>query len=730
VVATDQYDDPRLHGLAAPGADAEALADVLGDADRGGFEIDVLRNPSSWVTAQHVESLLCDRHPSDLVLLHFSCHGLKDDSGELYLAARNTAPTLLASTAVDTAMVNRLMQRSRAQRVVLLLDCCYGGAFERGVVTRADPSMHVGEQFSQGHLGGGRGRVVITASSAMEYAFEGTDLSITGPPTPSLFTGALVDGLRSGEADRDQDGNVGLDELYEYVFEKVRQRSSKQTPSKWEFGLQGDLFIARNPRRRIVPAPVPREILDLTQHPTAGVRIGAIDELAQLGAGTALPRAAGAALLLRQLQQDDSRRVSEAATAVLSEISLRVSSAVIDLETIPAGGTPVTRDVHVDGSPLALASMVETSSDQIQARLEQSVLHVEITASTPGPLHGWVTLTGPAGDVRIDVTARIVPSISADQESAPAVGGGEGATGEPPANAEPPSAQRAQDSGEPSSTATLLTPAPQGTESTEYTSSVAAFPQRTRLASLTVLLATAAAAIVAAALLAPEVDGFRTAPVRGAGWMFLPAFAVAVAVPGLFFARTRAVALGVVGGAAAWAAGFFLKMTVSALFELEPADLPSVWFNTGLWALAAASLMLAVAVAGALSLSAPQRRTSPLVRDGRAVTAGVLTLCGPALLLVVTVIDEPDSVPRVATLSFVIAAVCLPVAVIGLAVEQRRAALTGVTAFLLFTWGRDVWMLAAGQYNPHFVGTVSCLLLVVSGCFLGAWRTERGSLKH
>jgi hypothetical protein len=242
-----------------------------------------------------------------------------------------------------------------------------------------------------------------------------------------------------------------------------------------------------------------------------------------------------------------------------------------------------------------------------------------------------------------------------------------------------------------------------------------------------VLLATAAAAIVGAALLAPEYDGFRTVPARGAGWMFLPAVAVAVAVPGLFFARTRAVALGVVGGAAAWAAGFFLKMTVSALFKLEPADLAPVWFKTGLWALAAASLLLVVAVAGALSLSAQLRRTLRLVRDGRAVTAGVLTLFGPALLLVVTVVDEPNTVPRVATLSFVIVAVCLPVAVVGLAVEQRRAALTGVTAFLLFTWGRDVWMLATGQYNAHIVGTVSCLLLVVSGCFLGAWRTERRS---
>jgi uncharacterized caspase-like protein len=37
-----------------------------------------------------------------------------------------------------------------------------------------------------------------------------------------LFTGALVEGITSGEADRDQDGQVGLDELYDYIHAKVQ----------------------------------------------------------------------------------------------------------------------------------------------------------------------------------------------------------------------------------------------------------------------------------------------------------------------------------------------------------------------------------------------------------------------------------------------------------------------------------------------------------------------------
>lgn len=407
VVATDRYDDPTLHGLAAPAADAEALADVLGDPDLGGFQIEVLRNPTSWETAQHVEMLLSERVPGDLVLLHFSCHGLKDESGELFLAARNTSPTRLASTAVDTSLVNRLMQRSRAQRVVLLLDCCYGGAFERGVVARADPSVHVGDQFSQGRLVAGRGRVVITASSAMEYALEGTDLTVGGSPQPSLFTGALVNGLSSGEADRDQDGQVGLDELYEYVFERVRERSPNQTPSKWEFGLQGDLVIARNPRRQILPGSVPEDIADLVHHPTAGVRLGAVDELARIAAQDNLQRGAAAVLLLRGLLEDDSRRVAQAAAVELGKITPTASPSHVDFDDITVGATSAA-EVHVQGGPLALASTVETSGPELQARFEAPVLQVEVTGAAPGPLDGWVSLTGPAGELRIRVTATVV----------------------------------------------------------------------------------------------------------------------------------------------------------------------------------------------------------------------------------------------------------------------------------------------------------------------------------
>src|SRR5437773_9157690 len=100
IVATDEYRDPGLRKLRAPGTDADALAQVLGDPELGEFEVDTLRNETSATISERVETLLTEGKPEDLIVLHFSCHGLKDDNGELYLAAANTRPGLLASTAV------------------------------------------------------------------------------------------------------------------------------------------------------------------------------------------------------------------------------------------------------------------------------------------------------------------------------------------------------------------------------------------------------------------------------------------------------------------------------------------------------------------------------------------------------------------------------------------------------------------------------------------------------
>lgn len=407
VVAVDTYDDTGLSTLLAPAADATALQEVLADPALGAFDVEVLHNESAATIAERLEEVTSELKPADFAILHFSCHGLKDDSNELYLAARNTKLNRLASTAIDAALIDRLMRRSRAQRIVLFLDCCYGGAFEKGVVARAGGSASVGEKFNQDALGAGRGRVVITASTAVEYAFEGQSLATASGTSPSVFSGALVEGLRSGAADLDEDGNVSLDELYEYLYDAVRQKSPHQTPSKWEYGMQGSVMISRAPRRRVRPGRLPQDLLELMTNGYASLRLGAAGELARLATGDDLPTAAAARTALLRLVDDDSKSVSEAASDALTAASLRLETSAHDFGDVEVGSPPRAVDVALHGPPLAEVAEVASAPQHVSAAVVDGTVRLRLDTTTPASIAGDVVVTGPAGTASLSVTGEV-----------------------------------------------------------------------------------------------------------------------------------------------------------------------------------------------------------------------------------------------------------------------------------------------------------------------------------
>ena len=115
IVANDTYSDPQLSQLRAPGRDAQALADVLGDRVIGNFDVRVIMNERSYEVRLALEDFFAERRPDELLLVHFSCHGVKDDEGRLYFAATNTQRRLLDSTGVSAKFISHLMERSRAR---------------------------------------------------------------------------------------------------------------------------------------------------------------------------------------------------------------------------------------------------------------------------------------------------------------------------------------------------------------------------------------------------------------------------------------------------------------------------------------------------------------------------------------------------------------------------------------------------------------------------------------
>lgn len=418
IIANDTYEHASLTQLRAPEADARALADVLGDPDIGGFDVSVVRNSASYEVQAHIDDLFADSHPDDLLLLHFSGHGLKSDTGELFFAARNTRPDRLGSTSVSADFVQRCMRSARARTIVLFIDCCYGGAFGEGVAVRAGGPVNVVDSFPAGRLGGGRGRAVISASSAMEYAFEGTTLTANHEPQPSVFTSALVEGLRSGEADRDEDGLVALGELYDYVFDRVREQNPRQTPGR-DVEMSGEVYLARSRRRRIRPVPISEALRTALGNPDPTYRRGAVLELRDRLAHEDLGVALGALEALREVARSDTRSVADDAIAVIDAAAPKVTPPALDFGDLhPDADVAVERELHVQGLPIAREVRAE-ADPPLSAIVEGGT--VTVALSPPGrAFAGTVTLIGPTGSVIVPVEARVTSRWASPPVEVPA----------------------------------------------------------------------------------------------------------------------------------------------------------------------------------------------------------------------------------------------------------------------------------------------------------------------
>jgi len=221
-VGNYEHSDDLKPLVSAP-KDVAAMQRILLNAQMGEFsEVIPLIDPDTMQMQEAIETLYRDRAKDDLVLLFFSGHGIKDDSGNLYFSTRVTRKTpkgeLIKSTAVPARFVQEIMGNSRSRRQVMILDCCFSGAFDPSLNTKDDGSLDIRGQL------GAEGRVVLTSSSSTQYSFEqqGSDLSI--------YTRFLVEGIETGAADLDSDGKVSVEELHRYATKKVQEIAPKMNP--------------------------------------------------------------------------------------------------------------------------------------------------------------------------------------------------------------------------------------------------------------------------------------------------------------------------------------------------------------------------------------------------------------------------------------------------------------------------------------------------------------------
>jgi len=237
--STYPADEHNLQTLKGPVKDIAVLNRALVDRDTGLFaDVDVTLLPEV-TSARAIRALgrfFGNADRNDVLLVYFSGHGKLDQIGRLHLCMQDTDSTDLLSTAVSSTRINEFADASRAGNVVIVLDCCYAGAF-RGA--------------DLGDAVAGPGRYVLTSCRGTQLANDATVENGT-----SFFTQHLVDGLLQAAVDQDDDGYVGFSDLYAYVDRRLRD-AGKQIPQRRVNG-DGDLRLAKRPyRAQVESAAVP-----------------------------------------------------------------------------------------------------------------------------------------------------------------------------------------------------------------------------------------------------------------------------------------------------------------------------------------------------------------------------------------------------------------------------------------------------------------------------------------
>lgn len=218
LIGVSQY-EAGLPPLAAAPKDVAAMLRVLQSPDLGAFDdVKTLIDPDLEAMQTAIDLLFQGCQKGDLGLLYFSGHGITDDSDRLYLATRRTSKDTFRSTAVSASFIHGIMRdRSYQRQHVLILDCCYSGAFAEGWLAKSvginlKPQLEV------------EGSVVLTSSTSTQKSYEDKEGKL------SLYTNYIVQGIESGAAESDGDGMISADELHEYAKRHVQSAKPAMKP--------------------------------------------------------------------------------------------------------------------------------------------------------------------------------------------------------------------------------------------------------------------------------------------------------------------------------------------------------------------------------------------------------------------------------------------------------------------------------------------------------------------
>ena len=203
------------------------------------------------VTLENVKELknqLKNVEVYDALILFVAGHGVLSEDLDFYFSSYDIDFSSPADRGIPYTVLEDLVDDCRSRYKCFLLDACHSGEFDKEEVQLSENKAVVEGEVRFRHVGTnisskGRssfelskalfadtrpnsGTTVISSAGGAEYALEG------GKWKNGVFTYAFIEGLSTGAADLNNDGDIYLSEIHKYVAKKVTELTEgKQTPT-------------------------------------------------------------------------------------------------------------------------------------------------------------------------------------------------------------------------------------------------------------------------------------------------------------------------------------------------------------------------------------------------------------------------------------------------------------------------------------------------------------------
>lgn len=213
-----------------------------------------------------VERKLMQATPHDRVIVYLSGHGLLDEKLDFWFAMHDIDFKNPDRGGLSYRQLENLLDKIPAREKLLLMDACHSGQPDKSQVAELansnlqnaravasytyrgteienedKPDLNASFELMQQvfrDFNLGSGTQVISAAAGNSYALESDEWN------NGIFTYCLLNGIKNKYADMDEDGEIKLSELQEYVSTQVSQQTAgRQKPTGRSWNKWADFRI-------------------------------------------------------------------------------------------------------------------------------------------------------------------------------------------------------------------------------------------------------------------------------------------------------------------------------------------------------------------------------------------------------------------------------------------------------------------------------------------------------